>query len=222
MADKISDPIGRLMGLRYKSHPWHGVHIGKDAPKIVTAFIEVVSTDTVKYEIDKESGYLMIDRPQKYSNVVPAIYGFIPQTFCGERVGKICAAKANEESIKGDGDPIDIVVLTEKSIAHGDILVKARPIGGFRMIDGEEADDKIVAVLYNDVVYSHFDDITDCPEIIIQRLKHYFMTYKDMPGIERGTRIIETYGTKEAHEVILASMEDYSDRFDDLGKLLYK
>ena len=222
MADKISDPIGKLMGLRYKSHPWHGVHIGENAPKIVTSFIEVVSTDTVKYEIDKESGYLMIDRPQKYSNVVPAIYGFIPQTFCGERVGKICADKANEETIKGDGDPIDIVVLTEKSIAHGDILVKARPIGGFRMIDGEEADDKIVAVLYNDVVYSHFNDITDCPDIIIQRLKHYFMTYKDMPGIEKTTRIIETYGTKEAHEVIIASMEDYSDRFDNLGKLLYK
>jgi len=61
MADKISDPIGRLMGLRYKSHPWHGVHIGADAPEIVTSFIEVVSTDTVKYEIDKESGYLMLE-----------------------------------------------------------------------------------------------------------------------------------------------------------------
>ncbi|MFW6277665.1 MAG: inorganic pyrophosphatase, partial [Prolixibacteraceae bacterium] len=67
MTDKLSDPIGRLMGLRYKSHPWHGVFIGKDAPKEVTAFIEVVSTDTVKYEIDKESGYLRVDRPQKFS-----------------------------------------------------------------------------------------------------------------------------------------------------------
>ncbi|MFA5647029.1 MAG: inorganic pyrophosphatase [Bacteroidales bacterium] len=222
MADKISDPIGRLMGLRYKSHPWHGVHIGNKAPKIVTAFIEVVSTDTVKYEIDKESGYLMIDRPQKYSNVVPAIYGFIPQTFCGDRVGVICAKRSNEKMIKGDGDPIDIVVLTEKSIAHGDILVKARPIGGFRMIDGEKADDKIVAVLCNDVVYSHFNDITDCPDIVIQRLKHYFLTYKDMPGKDSGSRITETYGTEDAHEVIRASMEDYSERFDNLGKLLYE
>ena len=222
MADKISDPIGRLMGLRYKSHPWHGVHIGNKAPKVVTAFIEVVSTDTVKYEIDKESGYLMLDRPQKYSNVVPAIYGFIPQTFCGDRVGKICAERSNEKMIKGDGDPIDIVVLTEKSIAHGDILVKARPIGGFRMIDGEKADDKIVAVLCNDVVYSHFNDITDCPDIVVQRLKHYFLTYKDMPGKDSGSRITETYGTADAHEVIKASMEDYSERFDNLGKLLYE
>ena len=112
--------------------------------------------------------------------------------------------------------------LTEKSIAHGDILVKARPIGGFRMIDGEKADDKIVAVLCNDVVYSHFNDITDCPDIVIQRLKHYFLTYKDMPGKDSGSRITETYGTEDAHEVIRASMEDYSERFDNLGKLLYE
>ncbi|MDD2549901.1 MAG: inorganic pyrophosphatase [Bacteroidales bacterium] len=221
MADKISDPIGRLMGLRYKSHPWHGVYIGDNAPETVTSFIEVVSTDTVKYEIDKESGYLMIDRPQKYSNVVPAIYGFVPQTFCGDRVGKICAERSKEKSIKGDGDPIDIVVLTENAIAHGDILVKAKPIGGFRMIDGEEADDKIVAVLYNDMVYSHYNDITDCPDVVVQRLKHYFLTYKDMPGSDRGSRIVEIYNKKDAHEVIKASMDDYSERFDNLGKLLY-
>ncbi|HKK69554.1 MAG TPA: inorganic pyrophosphatase [Bacteroidales bacterium] len=222
MADKFSDPIGRLMGLRYKSHPWHGVNIGVDAPSVVTAFIEVVSTDTVKYEIDKESGYLMIDRPQKYSNVVPAIYGFIPQTFCGDRVGEICAERSGIEHIKGDGDPIDIVVLTEKTIAHGDILVKARPIGGFRMIDGDEADDKIVAVLRNDVVYSDYEDIQDCPDIVIERLKHYFLTYKDMPGSDRKSRIIESYGTKEAHRVIRASIDDYSDRFEHLGELMYK
>jgi len=67
MVDRLSDPIGRLMGLRYKSHPWHGVAIGNEAPAKVTAFIEVVPTDTVKYEIDKDSGYLFLDRPQKYS-----------------------------------------------------------------------------------------------------------------------------------------------------------
>lgn len=220
MKDKLSDPIGRLMGLRYKSHPWHGVSIGDEAPNVVTAFIEVVSTDTVKYEVDKESGFLMIDRPQKYSNVVPAIYGFIPQTFCGKRVAKLCEEISGQESINGDGDPIDIVVLTEKNIAHGDILVKARPIGGFRMIDGDEADDKIVAVLRNDVVYSHYEDITDCPDIIIKRLEHYFLTYKDMPGGDRGSKIVEIYGTEEAHKVIRASVDDYSEKFDDISKLL--
>ncbi|HKJ78935.1 MAG TPA: inorganic pyrophosphatase [Prolixibacteraceae bacterium] len=220
MVDKLSDPIGRLMGLRYKSHPWHGVFIGKNAPEEVTAFIEVVSTDTVKYEIDKESGYLRIDRPQKFSNVVPALYGFIPQTFCGEKVGEYTNEKTGRKNIKGDGDPIDICVLTEKTLAHGDLLVNARPIGGFRMIDGDQADDKIIAVLQNDTVYGHINNVDEVPGIVIQRLEHYFLTYKDMPGQDSNTEIAATYDFKEAYEVILKSMEDYNKRFDNLGKLL--
>jgi len=220
MLDRLSDPIGRLMGLRYKSHPWHGVYIGKNAPEELTAFIEVVSTDTVKYEIDKDSGYLRIDRPQKYSNVVPALYGFIPQTFCGTKVGEYCSEKTGKPGIIGDGDPIDICVLTEKAIAHGDLLVNAIPIGGFRMIDGNEADDKIIAVLRNDTVYGHFKDISEVPQVVIQRLEHYFLTYKDMPGEEKDTEITGSYGAKEAHEVIIRSVVDYNNKFDNLGKLL--
>src|ERR1035437_731349 len=174
MSDKFSDPIGRLMGLRYKSHPWHGVFIGNKAPEKVTAFIEVVPTDTVKYEVDKDTGYLKIDRPQQYSNVCPALYGFIPQTYCGKRVGEFCMQKTGKTGVKGDGDPLDIVVLTEKSISHGDILVTVRPIGGFRMIDGHEADDKIIGVLNDDFIYDHFDSLADVPETIVTRLKHYF------------------------------------------------
>ena len=220
MVDRLSDPIGRLMGLRYKSHPWHGVFIGKDAPKELTAFIEVVSTDTVKYEIDKDCGYLRIDRPQKFSNVVPALYGFIPQTYCGDEVGEYCSEKTGKSDIIGDGDPIDICVLTEKSIAHGDLLVNAIPIGGFRMIDGKEADDKIIAVLRNDTVYGHFKDISELPQIVVQRLEHYFLTYKDMPGEEKDTEIAATYGVNEAYEVIERSVRDYNLKFDNLGKLL--
>ncbi len=220
MLDRLSDPIGRLMGLRYKSHPWHGVYIGKKAPEELTAFIEVVSTDTVKYEIDKDSGYLRIDRPQKFSNVVPALYGFIPQTFCGEKVGQFCSEKTGKPDIVGDGDPMDICVLTEKQLAHGDLLVNAIPIGGFRMIDGNEADDKIIAVLRNDTMYGHFRDISEVPQIVIQRLEHYFLTYKDMPGEEKDTEIAGTYGAEEAHKVITLAVEDYNLRFDNLGKLL--
>jgi inorganic pyrophosphatase len=220
MVDKLSDPIGRLMGLRYKSHPWHGVFIGKNAPQEVTAFIEVVSTDTVKYEIDKESGYLRVDRPQKFSNVIPALYGFIPQTFCGVKVGEFCNEKTGRTNITGDGDPIDICVLTEKTLAHGDLLVNARPIGGFRMIDGQQADDKIIAVLMNDTVYGHFKEMSEVPGIVIQRLEHYFLTYKDMPGQESNTEIAAVYDSKEAYQVIELSMLDYSNRFDNLGKLL--
>lgn len=221
MVDRLSDPIGRLMGLRYKSHPWHGVFIGREAPEVVTAFIEVVPTDTVKYEIDKESGYLRLDRPQKYSNVIPALYGFIPQTFCGDGVGAFCSERTGRHGIIGDGDPCDICVLTEKDLTHGDLLVSARPIGGFRMIDGNQADDKIIAILSNDTVYGHYKDINEVPEIVIQRLEHYFLTYKDMPGQEKNTEITHVYNREEALEVISHSMKDYAKRFENLGKLMY-
>jgi inorganic pyrophosphatase len=220
MSNKLMDPIGKLMGLRYKSHPWHGVDIGTDAPKTITCFIEMVPTDTVKYEIDKESGYLKIDRPQKYSNVIPALYGFIPQTFCADEVAAFCMEKTGRDDIVGDLDPLDICILSEKAIAHGDILVKARPIGGFRMIDGNQADDKIVAVLHNDAVYGDYNDLADCSLIVIDRLKHYFLTYKDLPGRPRDAEITHTYGIEEAHEVIKRSMQDYQQKFDNLRMML--
>ena len=220
MANKLMDPIGRLMGLRYKSHPWHGVDIGDQAPEVINCFIEMVPTDTVKYEVDKESGYLRIDRPQKYSNVVPALYGFIPQTFSSDQIADFCNEKTGRKDIKGDEDPIDICVLTEKEIAHGDILVRARPIGGFRMIDGKEADDKIVGVLNNDAMYSAYKDITDLPEMVIQRLKHYFLTYKDLPGKEIDVEIAAVYGKDEAYEVINRSIKDYHNKFEKLQSLL--
>lgn len=219
-ANSLMDPIGRLMGLRYKSHPWHGIDIGLHAPDVVMCFIEVVPTDTIKYEIDKVSGYLRIDRPQKYSNVVPTLYGFIPQTYCGENVGNYCSQKTNRKEIKGDGDPLDICVLTEKDVPHGDLIAEAIPIGGFRMIDGHAADDKIISVLKSDVVYGDFKDVTELPELALARLKHYFLTYKDMPGLDRESEITHVYGAEEAREVIRLSMKDYEARFENLRKAL--
>ena len=220
MANKLMDPIGRLMGLRYKSHPWHGVDVGPEAPNVITAFIEMVPTDTVKYEVDKVSGYLRIDRPQKYSNVVPALYGFIPQTYSGKRVAEFAMEKSGLKDIKGDGDPVDICILTEKEITHGDILAKAKPIGGFRMIDGNEADDKIISVLENDAFYNQYQDITELPEQVIDRLKHYFLTYKDLPGNKANTEITHAYGKDEAFEVIKRSLDDYHTKFASLDKIL--
>ncbi|MCF8231524.1 MAG: inorganic pyrophosphatase [Bacteroidales bacterium] len=216
----LMDPIGRLMGLRYKSHPWHGVEIGDNAPKEITTFIEMVSTDTVKYEVDKSSGYLKIDRPQKYSNVVPALYGFIPQTFSGDSVAEFCNEKLDREDVKGDGDPIDICVLTEKEIVHGDILVEAIPIGGFRMLDGNESDDKIIGVMKDDAVYGDFKDISEMSLLVVDRLKHYFLTYKDLPGEERDVEITHTFGAEDAHEIIRRSMADYRTRFENLNSIL--
>ncbi|MDO9510859.1 MAG: inorganic pyrophosphatase [Bacteroidales bacterium] len=221
MANSLMDPIGKLMGLRYKSHPWHGVEIGQNAPNVVTAYIEMVPTDTVKYEVDKATGYLRLDRPQKYSNTIPALYGFIPQTFSGEKTAALSAEKTNRETVKGDGDPMDICILTEKEITHGDILVMARPLGGFRMLDGDEADDKIIAVLENDLVYGEYKCLEDIPPLVVERLRHYFLTYKDIPGHDkRNAEITHVYGMEEAHEVILRSMQDYKLKFDNLRHLL--
>ncbi len=204
---------GKLKGMKYKAHPWHGVDIGPHAPDLITSYIEMVPTDTVKYEVDKETGFLRLDRPQKYSNVVPALYGFIPQTYSGRRVAELTMSKTGRTGISGDGDPLDICILTEKDIHHGDILVRCRPIGGFRMIDGDEADDKLIAVLYGDAVYGDYNDIHDVADLVIDRLKHYFLTYKDLPGNKANTVITHILGITEVHELIRRSMEDYREKF---------
>ena len=217
---KMSDPIGKLMGLRYKSHPWHGIDIGKKAPDVVTCYIEMVPVDTVKYEVDKVTGYLKIDRPQKYSNFIPALYGFIPQTYSGMKVAELTRDAVNNPDITGDDDPVDICVLTEKEISHGDILVQAKPIGGFRMIDRNQSDDKLIAVLNDDYVYGQYNDVSELPVRVVERLKHYFLTYKDIPGQESRCQITHTFGRKEAHDLINRAIEDYQTRFTDLDSLM--
>ena len=198
----------------YKAHPWHGIKPGKDAPIKVTTYIEIVPSDSVKFEIDKESGFRKVDRPQKYSNIVPALYGFIPQTYCGEEVAAFAIEKTGRKNMEGDKDPLDILVLTERNINSGDILVEAIPIGGFRMIDKNEADDKIIAVMAQDELFCEYKDIEECPEPIIRRLRHYFLTYKNNPGIsENGVEITHIYGKEEAHEVIRRSIQDYKNYF---------
>ncbi len=194
----------------YKAHPWHGIKIGDQSPVIVTAFIEVVPTDTVKYEIDKTSGYLKVDRPQKFSNIIPALYGFLPQTYCDTKVGAYCMEQTGRSNIVGDHDPLDICVLTERTIMHGDLLVQAIPIGGLRLIDGGEADDKIIAILKDDEVYHTWKDIGDVPLSIINRLKHYFLTYKQLPGETPKCEITHVYDKQEAYEVIRHSQSDYA------------
>ena len=193
----------------YRRHPWHGIAIGDDAPRRVTAFIEIVPTDTVKYELDKVSGHLKVDRPQKFSNVYPSLYGFIPQTYCGKETGAFCSERTGRPAIGGDGDPLDICVLSERDISHGDILVQAVPIGGLRMIDTNGADDKIIAVLDGDAVYGDWLEIDEAPSPLIERLKHYFLTYKLTPGSPQKIEITHVYGREEAYEVIRRTRLDY-------------
>jgi inorganic pyrophosphatase len=216
---RTPDPRLTVLGQLFKRHPWHGVSPGDELPEVLTCYIEVVPTDTVKYEVDKATGYLMLDRPQLYSSVCPTLYGLVPRTYCAERVAAITAA-ALGQPVTGDGDPLDVCVLTEQNIPRGDILCRAIPIGGLHVIDGGEADDKIVAVLENDGVYGRVKDIAQIPPVLLDRLKHYFLNYKDGPGVsERSVAIIDVYGREAAHAVIRASREDYQAHFGPLEAL---
>lgn len=206
-----------LENKKFKAHPWHGVSAGKKSPEIVRSFIETVPGDVMKYEICKESGYLFIDRPNKYSNVLPAMYGFVPQTYCAEEVANRCMSQENRTNIVGDGDPLDICVLVDREVLHGDILVDAQVIGGFRMIDGGEADDKIIAVLKGDHTFGDFTDVSQVPAKTLKRLKHYFLTYKedpDQPNAPKEVEIVSTYGREEAYAVIKASQADYAKHYN--------
>jgi len=201
-----------------KAHPWHGIETGDKAPAEVMVFIEIVPRDTVKYEVDKETGYLIIDRPQQYSNVVPANYGFIPQTYCGENVARLASRNSDRTVEKGDGDPLDILVLSEHHIPRGDIILKAKPIGGFCLLDDGEADDKIIATLVGDKIYEQYEDISALPESINRRLQHYFLTYKNLPSEPHICEIAYIYGREQSHEVILESIKDYAELMDKLKK----
>jgi inorganic pyrophosphatase len=212
--------LWKLLGVLYKPHPWHGVSPGDGVPHKLQCFIEVVPSDTVKYEIDKVTGYLKLDRPQKYSSVCPALYGFIPQTLCGGRVADHSSRKTGLR-LKGDQDPLDICVLSDRPIHHGNLLVECIPIGGLRMVDDEEADDKIIAVLKDDAAYGAIRNIEQVSPAVVDRLRHYFLTYKQPPGAEApACEITHIYGRAEAHEIISLSLADYAEQFGAVESIL--
>lgn len=216
----MTPSLTQALGLFFQAHPWHGVSPGEKAPEIVTCYIEMVPTDAMKYEVDKPTGILKLDRPQRYSNQVPSLYGFIPRTFCDKSVGERCSQRLGRSGIIGDGDPIDVCVLTEKPIQHGGLLIEAIPIGGLRMIDGNQADDKIIAVLKGDSVYGAWRDMKDMPQTLVDRLKHYFLTYKAMPDTPAPpVEIAEVYDAAEARETIKKSFDDYRAKYGQLTDL---
>jgi inorganic pyrophosphatase len=191
---------------RWRPHPWHGLEVGDDPPQLVHAYIEITPFDLVKYEIDKVTGYLRVDRPQRTSSQPPALYGFIPRTYCGDRVGALCLG-----SDSGDGDPLDICVVSERPVTKSEVILNARVVGGIKMIDNGEADDKIVAVLANDSFWGQVSDIGGLPGVLIERLRHYFSTYKLVPGQESAFSIESVYTCEAAFEVVMAAMADYDD-----------
>ena len=183
----------------YVLHPWHGAHYGDDAPHNVNALIEISQGSRAKYEIDKNTGLLRLDRVIYSSFHYPVNYGFIPRTL-GE-----------------DGDPLDILVICSESIQPL-CLVDATVIGNMQMIDNGEKDDKIIAIASKDPTVNHMTDITEMPVHFFAVLKNYFEQYK---VLENKKVNIDNFQDKDtAYSVINDSIVRYNDKFGsaDAGK----
>jgi inorganic pyrophosphatase len=189
---------------RWRPHPWHGLGAGPRPPSEVNAYVEITPFDLVKYEIDKLSGYLRVDRAQRSSSLPPALYGFIPRTYSGSGVAALM-----EGAGAGDLDPLDICVLSERPIARAEVIVSARVVGGIPMVDQGQADDKIIGILHDDPVFGHIRELEEVPSALVERLVHYFSTYKLRPGAPDAVSVGAPYGRAHAERVVSASMADY-------------
>lgn len=156
---------------RWRPHPWHGLGAGPEPPSRVQVYVELTPFDLVKWEVDKETGYLRVDRPHRTSSQPPTLYGFIPRTYCGEQVHALCP-----KATRGDGDPLDICVVSERPIDRSEV-------------------------------------IADLPQVLVERVRHYFSTYKLVPGGESDVVLGDTYGRDHAEAVVEAAIADYNDEF---------
>ncbi len=191
-----------------RPHPWHGLEVGPSAPAVVNAFIEITPFDLVKYELDKVSGYLKVDRPQRTSSLPPSLYGFIPRTLCGNRVAALSSGTQ-----RGDEDPLDICIISERPIRRAEVILRARVIGAIQTVDRGEADDKIVATLDNDNIFEDINDISNLPHIYAERLKHYFGTYKMDPTQASAVAVKNVCSREQAYDIINAAVADYNENF---------
>ncbi|MDB4195937.1 MAG: inorganic diphosphatase [Flavobacteriales bacterium] len=171
-----------------KTNPWHKVNIGENSPNIVNGIIEIPKNTRAKYELDKESGMLLMDRVIYSSMHYPANYGFIPQTYCDDK------------------DPLDIMVLSQIDIVPM-CIVSAKVIGVMQMIDGGEMDDKIIAVAENDMSFNHINDISELPEHWLKELRNFFEDYKKLEN--KKVEVEEFQNAEKAKEIIRQSIEDY-------------
>ena len=163
---------------RWRPHPWHGLEVGPEPPRIVHAYIEITPFDLVKYEIDKVTGYLRVDRPQRTSSQPPTLYGFIPRTYCGRRVHAL-----SPEAERGDGDPLDICVISEGPSTRAEVILNARVVGGLaghrwrrsRRQDHRRAGERRV-------LEGRRGYFRRCPTSWSSGCDTTFSTYKMMPG----------------------------------------
>lgn len=170
-------------------NPWHSVSFGEKAPNVVNGIIEIPKGSRAKYELDKESGLLKLDRVLFSSVYYPANYGFIPQTYCD------------------DNDPLDILIISQIDIVPL-CIVSAKVIGVMRMIDGGEADDKIIAVAADDSSVNHINSMDELPPHFISEIRHFFEEYK---RLENKTVLVEEFQDAEiAKQIIQKSFDDYN------------
>jgi inorganic pyrophosphatase len=171
---------------------WHGLSLGDDAPGTVVAVIENNTSSKAKYEIDKESGMLMLDRVLTSSVRYPANYGFLPKTYCD------------------DNDPLDILVICQEDLQPMS-LVEAKVIGVMKMTDDGEQDDKLIAVAAKDYQWKHVEDVSDLPDHLVAEMKNFFETYKRLKGGE--VEVTDVLGRKEALKVVEDSIKLYNEKF---------
>jgi inorganic pyrophosphatase len=173
-------------------NPWHSVSYGKNAPEEVTAIIEIPKGSKAKYELDKDSGMLVLDRVLFSAVHYPANYGFIPQTYCD------------------DHDPLDILVLCSVDVQPL-CLIEAKVIGVMRMVDNGEADDKIIAVAKNDMSVNYINDISQLPPHALAEVRRFFEDYKKL---EKKEVVVEDFfGKEEAVRIINESIDLYNATF---------
>ena len=174
-------------------NPWHDVRIGENAPEVVNGIIEIPKNTRAKYELDKESGLLILDRVIYSSMYYPANYGFIPQTYCD------------------DNDPLDILILTQ-IVIDPMCIVPAKVIGVMQMLDQGEKDDKIIAVATGDMSVNHLNDTSDLAEHFVRELQNFFEDYKKL---ENKTVVIEDFQNREtALKIVDKARLDYKKKFN--------
>jgi inorganic pyrophosphatase len=177
-----------------RNNPWHSVSYGEEAPAVVTAIIEIPKGSKAKYELDKDSGMLKLDRVLFSSVNYPANYGFIPKTYCDDK------------------DPLDILVICSLDVQPM-CLIDAKVIGVMRMIDNNEEDDKIIAVANNDMSVRHINDISELPPHTLLEMRRFFEDYKKL---EHKEVIVEQFlGREPAYEIIHESIRLYNATFGE-------
>ena len=188
---RAGDTLGSPVSLLFKRNPWHGVSLGAEAPDVVTCYIEIVPTDTVKYELDKASGLIRLDRVLYSAVYYPANYGFIPQTMAE------------------DDDPLDVLVLCQESVVPLTII-HARAIGLMTMIDAGKKDHKIIAIATEDPEFNSYREASEMPPHRLVMLRRFFQDYKQLEGKE--VEVDEIRPAGEAYPIINDALRRYSEQ----------